>query len=105
LIMEGQPATYKQLPDNSEVYDQARALTMEYHEKKNLIYLIKEAWSKQGDGEISGVCIEYNTEQSRARAWSGSVQCASQTININRDDPAAPSARVKIIIRNKKTEE
>ena len=105
LIMEGRPATHKQLPDNSEVYDQSRALTMEYHEKKNLIYLIKEAWSKQGDGEISGACIEYDTEKNRARAWSGSVKCVGQTININQDAATAPKERVKIIIRNKKTEE
>jgi len=105
LIMEGRPATHKQLPDDSEVYDESRALTMEYHEKKNLIYLIEQAWSKQGDGEISGVCIEYDTEQNRARAWSGSVQCSGQTINTDKDSADANKERVKIIIRKKKAEE
>ena len=105
LIMEGKPATHRQLPDNSTVYDKSRALTMEYYEKKNLIYLIEEAWSKQGDGEISGVCIEYDTELSRAKAWSGSVKCSNQTINVDKNDPDKPKERVKIIIRKKKAEE
>ncbi len=104
LIMEGRPATYRQLPDDSEVYDEAKALTMEYYEERNLIYLIGEAWSKQGDGEVSATCIEYDTEQSRARAWSGSVKCAGQDLEADKNEPGAAKERVKIIIRKQKTE-
>ena len=43
MIMEGRPATYKQLPDDSSVYDYAEALTMEYYELKEYVILKKEA--------------------------------------------------------------
>ena len=32
LIMEGNPARYRQLPDDSKIYDEAEALRMEYYE-------------------------------------------------------------------------
>jgi len=31
LIMEGKPARYRQLPDDSKIYDEAEALRMEYY--------------------------------------------------------------------------
>ena len=97
LIMEGKPATYKQLPDNSTVYDEARALRMEYHELKNMIYLYENAWSKQGDGEISGNQIEYNTELSKVMAWS-----AKQTLKPG--EQIKSQDRVRIILHKKKDE-
>ncbi len=97
IIIEGNPATYKQLPDNSSVHDQAKAMRMEYHETKNLVVLIRDAWVKQDTSTLVGERIEYNTEQSRVKAWSRPS---------GEEAASAPSAeqkgRVKLILKKKK---
>lgn len=70
LIVEGNPATYRQLPDSSKVYDQAQAKRMEYHKKENLVTLIGDARVKQEKGTLSGDRIEYDSAHSRVRAIS-----------------------------------
>ena len=70
LVIEGNPATYKQLPDNSTVHDQAKAMRMEYYELKNMVVLIRDACVKQDTATLVGERIEYNTELSRVRAWN-----------------------------------
>ncbi len=72
MVLEGKPATYQQLPDDSETPDQAAALRMEFHDLKNLIVLIGEAWIKKGEGTatLAGERIEYDTELSRVKATS-----------------------------------
>ncbi len=97
IIMEGNPATYKQLPDDSETYDQATALRIEYNELKSLVVLVRDAWVKQEGSTLAGERIEYNTELSRVKAW-----------NRPRDGkPGTTSApekksRVKLILKKKK---
>lgn len=68
VIMEGTPATYKQLPDNSDVYDEAEALRMEYYEPKGLVVLIDNAVVKQGRTRFSGNRVEYDTNLSQVKA-------------------------------------
>jgi lipopolysaccharide export system protein LptA len=96
VIMEGRPATYRQLPDNSEIYDEAEALRMEYYGLKNLIVLIDNAVVKQEDLRFSGSRIEYDTERSLIRA-------RGQTKKEN-DDSSTDGGRVKITIKPKKKE-
>ena len=96
IIIEGDPATYRQLPDNSNVHDQAKAIRMEYHENKNLVVLIRDAWVKQDTSTLAGDRIEYNTELSRVKAWSQPAGEASA------EAPAAEKSRVKLIIKKKK---
>ena len=74
VIMTGKPATYKQLPDNSEIYDEAEALTMEYHELKSLIILKEKAVVNQDGLRFSGKRIEYDTANSRVKAEGGIKQ-------------------------------
>ena len=97
LIIEGNPATYQQLPDNSTVHDQAKAMRMEYYELKNLVVLIRDAWVKQESSTLVGERIEYNTELSRVKAWSqpggGAAQATTET---------EKKSRVKLIIKKKK---
>ncbi len=90
LIMEGNPATYRQLPDDSEVYDEAEALRMEYYELKSLVILINKASFKQEGLSFSGNRIEYDTENSKVKA-RGSVKQKNGS-----------GERVKIIIKPKK---
>lgn len=91
IIVEGQPATFKQLPDDSTVYDEAEALIMEYQENQTLIILTNKAVVMQGDRRLLAEHIEYDTELSQVRAKG------SDTNNINED------ARVRLIIPAKKT--
>ncbi len=97
LIMEGKPATYKQLPDDSQIYDEAEALRMEYHEIKNKIILISRALVKQEGLRFSGDRIDYDTELSKVKAWSKPPGEAAGTDTLTE----APRERVKIIIKKK----
>lgn len=98
LIMEGRPATYKQLPDDSSVYDYAEALTMEYYEQKEYVILIEEALVTQEGLRFSGDRIEYDTKLSQVKAWS------NKTTKDTAENKEAPKKkeRVKIIIKKKK---
>jgi len=59
-IMQGNPATYRQLPDNSKVYDEAESSQMEYYALKDYIILIDKAWVTQDGSRMSGNRIEYD---------------------------------------------
>ncbi len=98
LIMEGRPATYKQLPDDSSVYDYAEALTMEYYEQKEYVILIKEALVTQEGLRFSGDRIEYDTKLSQVKAWSNKNKPAPSSST----EPPKKKERVKIIIKKKK---
>jgi lipopolysaccharide export system protein LptA len=91
LIMEGRPATYRQLPDASAVHDEAQAQRMEYHKQKNLVILIDRAQVKQAGGSLSGDRIEYDTLHSRVKVTSA----PDSTEDGARPGPAP---RVKIVI-------
>jgi lipopolysaccharide export system protein LptA len=93
LIMEGKPATYRQLPDDSEVYDEAEALRMEYYELKSLVILIDKASFKQEGLSFSGNRIEYDTENSKVKAKGSAKQ------------QNGAGERVKIILKPKKKKE
>jgi lipopolysaccharide export system protein LptA len=96
LIMEGRPATYRQLPDDSEIYDEAEALRMEYYELKNRVVLVDKAVVTQEGLRFSGDRIEYDTELSKVKAWS---RPPAETAGAAPDQ--APRERVKIIIKKK----
>lgn len=91
IIIKGQPATFRQLPDNSTVYDEAEALIMEYHENDSMIILSNEARVRQGDRRLIAEHIEYDTVLSQVRAKG------SQTANSTQEDN-----RVRLIIPGKK---
>ncbi len=97
LILEGKPATYKQLPDDSKIYDEAKALRMEYHEIKNKVILINQAVVTQEGLRFSGDRIDYDTELSKVKAWSNPPAGGADA-----ETPVAPTGeRVKIIIKKK----
>lgn len=89
LVVEGNPATYRQLPDSRKVYDEARAKRMEYHKQKNLIILKTNAVVKQESGSLRSDRIEYDTALSRVKASSEPA---------GKGDKAGKKDRVKIII-------
>ena len=102
VIMQGKPATYRQLPDNSKNYDEAEALQMEYYALKDYIILKEKALVTKPDGsQMSGKRIEYDTVLSKVLA-KGST---STTVS-NSDDKKEKKkdGRVKITIKKKKQE-
>ena len=93
VILNGSPATYRQLPDNSDTYDEAEALKMKYYALKNNIILIDNALVTQEGLMFSGQKIEYDTELSKVKAES--------LPNKTEKDASKKEERVKIIIRKK----
>lgn len=96
MIMEGKHATYRQLPDNSTIYDQAVAYQMEYYEQKDLVILISDACVKQEDSIITGERIEYDTVISRVKAFNKPKQVVPNAA------PPKKDKRVVFVIKNKK---
>lgn len=98
LVMNGRPATYKQLPDDSSVYDYAEALTIEYYELKEYSILIEEALVTKEGLRFSADRIEYDTRLSQVKGWSNKT---SPNASTEKATPAKKE-RVKIIIKKKK---
>lgn len=98
-IMQGTPATYRQLPDNSEVYDEAEALQMEYYALKDYIILIDKALVIKDDGSrMTGSRIEYDTVLSQVKArGTKTIKSKQGESNEKKSD-----GRVKITIKKKK---
>lgn len=94
LIMEGNPATYRQLPDNSNVYDEAQALTIKYFDLKNLIILQGKAEVKQEGFFMKGDRIDYDTQLSQVKAQSA--------VKTGEGPEAEKQERVKVILKKKK---
>ena len=90
LVMEGRPATYRQLPDNSATYDEAQALRMEYRKLDNLVILLNQARVTQTSASFSGDRIEYDSANSR-------VKVTSEPAAVSPGEPQNKE-RVKIII-------
>jgi lipopolysaccharide export system protein LptA len=91
--LEGQPAVFKQRPDNSENDIVGRALTIEYHSKENLLYLIREARVTRGEELFEGHRISYDTERSIITAHAEETADAGQ------------GRRVRIVIPPQKKDE
>jgi len=98
MIMHGRPATYKQLPDDSSVYDYAEALTIEYYELKEYTILIEEALVTKEGLRFSADRIEYDTRLSQVKGWSNKTSPSAKT---EKTKPQKKE-RVKIIIKKKK---
>ena len=92
VIMDGTPATYRQLPDDSTIYDEAEALRMEYYALKNYVILIDQAKITQEETKLTGERIEYDTVLSKVKAKGKSGKTKEEKVD---------NERVKIIIKKK----
>ena len=97
VILTGKPATYRQMPDKGDVYDESEAMRMEFYKSKNLIVLINQAKVKQKDMNFGGDRIEYDTEHSKIRA-RGLVTIGDKT-PADSDAAQPEKGRIKIIIK------
>ncbi len=82
-VAVGNPARYRQLPDDSQEYVKARSRTMEYLTAKNLLYLINEARVTQGSDSVAGQRITYDTVKHRAVAQAGKAAKERVTVTIH----------------------
>lgn len=98
-VMEGDRAYYKQLPDNSKVYDEAWAQQMEFYPNKNMVILIEDGKVVQKDVRFTGDRIEYDTANSRVIAKT--VKQESGGADSKPDD----NGRVRVIINPKKSDD
>ena len=99
LIMEGNPATYRQLPDDSQVYDEAEASIIEYYELKHLTILRGDAVVIQEGVRLTGDRIDYDTALSRVKART--VKDKTKTTASKETGPQEDK-RVKLILKSKK---
>lgn len=102
VVMVGQPATYRQLPDDSDVYDEAEAKRMEFYELQNLIVLIDNAEVRQEGLRFSGNRIEYDTLHSKIKAQG---KTKTQKAGAEEKTGTEDGGRVKIILKPKKKED
>ena len=98
-IVTGNPATWRQLPEDSEVYDEAEAQRIEYYKEKSFVLLLQQVTVTQEDQIVRGQRVEYDTENNRAVATAGKPAS-------DKKEPADGTAgeRVQIVIRNRKKE-
>ena len=98
-VMQGDRAYYKQLPDNSKVYDKAWANQMEYYPDKGMVILIDNGKVVQEDLRFTGDRIEYDTINSRVIA-----KTVKQQRNQSTDDGQTTKEddRVRVIISPQK---
>jgi lipopolysaccharide export system protein LptA len=68
VIMEGQPATYKQRPDNKDQDVRARALRMEYFTSPERIILLRQAEVEQQGDRLASERIEYDVVNDKVNA-------------------------------------
>lgn len=73
LVAEGDPAHFRQLPDNSQVYEHAEAKRMEYYAQRDVVILLRDARWWQGEQKITGERIVYNSRAGRVEAQSGTT--------------------------------
>lgn len=94
-VMEGERAYYKQLPDNSKVYDEAWSNQMEYYPDKGMVILIGDGKVVQEDLRFTGDRIEYDTVNSRviAKTVKQERSQSSESGQADKED-----GRVRVII-------
>ncbi len=101
-IVEGTPATFRQLPDNSAVYDEAEAKVMEYYESDSLLILTGSAFILKDRNRLTGARVEYDTERSQVLALGSLPETPAATT----DSPATgEDTRVRVIIPPREKDE
>ncbi len=64
VYLDGTPAHFKQTPDGGKDDIQGQAMKIEYHQDKNLLFLIDRARLNQGERLFEGYRINYDTKRS-----------------------------------------
>ena len=93
VVAEGNPARYKQRPDNKDEDVRAKAQRMEYYADKEKLILLEGGHLWQGLDEFSGNRIEYDTRRDVVNASMSSTgkERVRIVIQPRKKDPAAPA--------------
>lgn len=95
--LRGQPAWFKQTPDDSKVDVEGEALTIDYFKIENRVLLQTNAVVTRGQQRFEGDRIDYDTERSIVKA-----RAAQPSAGPEQPDPT-PGGRVRVIIPPKST--
>jgi lipopolysaccharide export system protein LptA len=95
VVAEGEPAKFEQLPDGDVDVQNAQAKTLEFHAGEDIIVLLGNAVSWQGESRMEAEKIVYDTR-------SGKVKADSTTTLTDADSSDSGTGRVKITIPPKK---
>lgn len=87
IIMEGTPSRYRQLPDDSEHYNEAEAFKVEYYKADHLVIFTGQASMQHAVMSFSGNRIEYDSKNGKIKL--GDIDNSDELNN----------ERVKIIIK------
>ena len=96
LVSLGNPASMRQLPDDSKQYHTAKAVRLEYFADYDLIVLLGHATYGQGTDRMSAARIVYDSHHGRLKAYSRSVAPGQG------QSPEQEPSRVRITIKPKK---
>jgi lipopolysaccharide export system protein LptA len=88
MVAQGNPARFKQRPDDKDVDTRAEAGRIEYFSEEDKLILLENAHIWQGGDEFSSNRIEFNTK--------------NDTVNAGKE--AAGGGRVQVIMQPKKKE-
>ena len=96
VVADGDPATFRQRPDNQQQDLRGQAGHIEYFAAAERVILEKDAHLWQGKNEFSGSRIEYDTARQMVKALnsgdeSGRVQVIIQPHRQSPSSPAAPA--------------
>ena len=71
VVIDGEPATFQQMPDKGAATIVSHAHKMEYYAKQSRLYLFNSARVSQGNNSFSGEKIEYDIVNSTVIANKG----------------------------------
>lgn len=80
VIADGDPATFRQRPDNQPEDVRGQARHIEYYADNERVILVRDAHLWQGKNEFSGSRIEYNIAAETVKAQSDDEQGRVQVI-------------------------
>lgn len=91
VLLQGKPATYRQLLDAEEEYTEGEALTIEYHAQQELLFLIEKAKLTQGAKLFKGHRIDYDVKRNLLKARKATPEELAR-------EPSSQGERIKVIL-------
>ncbi len=94
ILVDGSPATFRQLPEGKQEYVEGEGLRVEYFLLENLVYLKRQAKLKEEGKLLTGDEIIYDTARNVVTARKAPEGKAASKVA----DPAAPRQRVRVVL-------
>jgi lipopolysaccharide export system protein LptA len=88
IVAEGNPARFKQRPDNRDEDIQAQAKRLEYYGKQDMLHLITEALVQQGKDKFSAQKITYDAKRELITAEGDKQQRVNVVIEPKKAQPS-----------------